>query len=151
MSYRKFENCNSIYDMPPPIDYDTLNINIENKECLNVRSPQVWGQAFWFINHLGSICAPTKIPPQKREKYWNFIDGLPEMLACQECQGHARKFVEKHKPYKDIICSSRDNLVRFFVDFHNDVNRRSGKKMMDIEDVYGMFAKPAKINYFRYF
>jgi len=153
MSYRQLGNCNSVDHIPPPIEYpdfNILNISIEEKDCTNIRSPNVWGQAFWFINHLGSVCAPKIIPYEKREKYWNFIDGLPEMLACGKCQKHARNFVEKHRPYKDIICSTRDNLVRFFVDFHNDVNKRNGKPMLDIESVYSLFSRPAKIQYFRY-
>lgn len=151
MTYRQLGNCKYSFDVPPPIEKPCrISIDLEDKEIMNIKSPEVWGQAFWFINHLGSVNAPEIIPEDRREKYWSFIDGLPEMLACGKCQIHARNFVENNRQYKDIICSSRNNLVKFFVDFHNDVNRRTGKPELSLDDIYQMFSGPVRLRHFRY-
>ena len=150
--YRKINNCKSNIKIPPAVKITppTVNILIEEKRVNNLTSPETWGPAMWFLNHLGSVNAPEIIPPNKRQKYWNYIDGLPEILPCKKCSNHARAYVDKISPYKDIICSTRDNLVKFFVDFHNSVNERNGKPTLTCEEVYKMFSGPAKIQKMNY-
>lgn len=150
--YRHIGNCKYTLEIPPPVNIQTppIEIQIEEIQVNNVSNPETWGPAMWFMNHLGSISAPDVIPPEKKDKYWNYIDGLPEILPCKKCSFHARAFVDSYAPYKDIICSSRDNLVQFFVDFHNSVNERNGKKMLTSNDVYKMFSGPVKIQKFKY-
>jgi hypothetical protein len=150
--YRAIGNCTYDLDIPPPVQVDTpMEIIISNdNKVYNVNSPEVWGNALWFTLHLGSISAPEQIPPEKREKYWGFIDGIPEMLACKKCAVHAREWVEAHRPQKDQICSSRQNLVKFYVDMHNSVNQRNGQPIMSVEEVYRKFSGPVKIKIFNY-
>lgn len=152
MTYRQIGNCSYNYDIPPPIsiNYLPLNVQIEEKVCNNLSNPETWGPSMWFLNHLGSITAPENISKEKRIKYWNYIDGLPEILPCKKCSSHARKFVDSQYDNRDMICSSRDNLVKFFVDFHNSVNERTGKPKITVEEVYKMFSGPAKIKYLKY-
>lgn len=150
--YRQIGNCKSNIDTPPPIYIQTppMDIFLEEKRIDNLISPETWGPAMWFMNHLGSVSAPEVIPYEKRQKYWNYIDGLPEILPCKKCSVHARAYVDGHSMYKDVICSTRDNLVKFFVDFHNSVNQRTGKPTIKYEDVYKMFSGPVRIQKFKY-
>ncbi len=150
--YRQIGNCKYNFDIPPPIQIQVppMEIRLEEKTISNVSSPDTWGPAMWFMNHLGSISAPEVIPLDKREKYWHYIDGLPEILPCKKCSVHARAYVDQYSNQKDIICSSRDNLVRFFVDFHNSVNERTGKPKITYDEVYKMFSGPVSIKKFRY-
>lgn len=152
MTYRQLGNCSYNYDIPPPIQIKPASVEIQLEEKLieHMSNPETWGPAMWFINHLGSFSAPEIIPLEKREKYWNYIDGLPEILPCKNCSQHAREYVDSNARYRDQICASRDNLVRFFVDFHNSVNQRTGKPLITYEEVYQMFSGPAVIKHFRY-
>lgn len=152
MTYRQLGNCTYNFEIPPPIQIRpaSIQVNVEEKEVEQLSNPETWGPAMWFVNHLGSVSAPEVVPPEKREKYWNYIDGLPEMLPCQKCAGHAREFVDQHAPHKEHICASRENLVKFFVDFHNSVNDRSGKPQLTYDEVYQMFSGPAVIKHFSY-
>ena len=152
MTYRQLGNCKYEFEIPPPIDTNnSIDIVLKDMKVNSINSPDVWGSAFWFINHLGSVSAPENIPIEKREKYWGFIDGIPEMLECDNCKVHAREYVDFHEPWKDRICSSRDNLVKFFVDFHNAVNERNGKPIISYDEIYKQFSGPAKIRYFSYY
>ena len=153
MTYRQLGNCSNVIRIPPPIPDladISMEIRVQEKLCTNLSNPSTWGPSLWFLNHLGSIHAPEFIPSEKREKYWNFIDGLPEMLPCKKCSVHAREFVNKNAPLKNHICSTRDNLVRFFVHFHNSVNERTGKPKITTEEVYRMFSGPATIKHFSF-
>lgn len=150
--YRQIGNCKYNFEIPPPVNIQSppINIYIEEKRVGNISSPDTWGPAMWFMNHLGSVSAPEIIPKEKRVKYWNYIDGLPEILPCKKCSVHARAYVDQYADQKEAICSSRDNLVRFFVDFHNSVNERTGKPKITYDEVYKMFSGPVKIQKFRY-
>lgn len=152
--YKQIFNCvsDNNVDIPPPVKVNTpIEIKYENKKVVeNITAPEVWGESFWFVLHLGSVHAPDIIPIEKREKYWNFIDGLPEMVACQKCSVHAREWVENNRPHKDMICSSRENLITFFVNMHNNVNVRNGKPLMTVEEVKRKFSGSVTISSFSY-
>lgn len=150
--YRALQNCTYNLEIPPPITIDSapIEIHIAEKTYQNLNAPEVWGESFWFVVHLGSMSAPEQIPPEKCEKYWGFIDGIPEMLACKKCADHARQWVEQHRAQKDEICSSRENLIRFYVDMHNAVNQRNGQPIMSVDEVKRKFSGPVKIRHFMY-
>ena len=150
--YRALQNCTYNLEIPPPILVENapLEIHIAEKTYQNIHSPEVWGESFWFVVHLGSISAPEIIPAEKRDKYWGFIDGVPEMLACQKCAVHARKWVEAHRNKKDEICATREGLVKFFVDMHNDVNQRNGQPTLSVDEVKRKFSGPVRIRHFAY-
>lgn len=156
MTYRQLSNCASKLRIPPPVlleEEDSsfgLQIKVKETVCHNLSNPSTWGPSLWFLNHLGSVYAPEVIPVEKRAKYWSFIDGLPEMLPCKKCSSHAREFVNSHAQWKEQICSSREMLVRFFVNFHNSVNERTGKPRITEDEVYRMFTGPAKIKQFSF-
>lgn len=150
MSYAELGNCRRDKSIPPPIQYPSIDIRIEEKSCSNVTNPEVWGQAFWFINHLGANHAPEVIEGDKKRKYWGFIEGIPEMLACSNCSDHAREYIHKAAARKDQICSSRTSLVQFFTDFHNSVNQRTSKPQLSTSEIERMFSGDAKVQYFRY-
>jgi len=150
--YRALHNCTYPMDIPPPIEVNMapIEIHVAEKTYQNLHSPEVWGESFWFVVHLGSMSAPEVIPTEKREKYWGFIDGIPEMLACQKCAHHAREWVEKHRKDKDAIVSSRESLIRFYVDMHNSVNQRNGQPVMSVDEVKRKFSGPVRIRHFTY-
>lgn len=150
--YRALNNCTYQFEIPPPILVDPapMEIHIAEKTYQNLNAPEVWGESFWFVVHLGSMSAPEEIPPEKHEKYWGFIDGIPEMLACKKCAVHAREWVEQHRPQKDTICATRENLVKFYVDMHNAVNQRNGQPQLSVDEVKRKFSGPVRIRHFTY-
>ena len=149
-SYNYQGNCTNI-TIPPPIARNCrTTIELDEDIIDNFRDPKVWSHSYWFMLHLGSISAPEMIPPSMRTKYWNYIEGIPVMIPCHDCAQHAQTWVDNHRVDRDQICSSRSNLVKFFVDLHNDVNRRTGKPIISEEQVYKMFSGPVSIRQFRY-
>ena len=147
--YRSYGNCN-IVSIPPPLDCD-INIQCEEREYSSVFSPSVWGESLWFLFHVGSLVADSKISPIDSVKYWNFIEGIPLMLPCKMCSEHAQKFIDNERPNRENVVSSRDNLIDFFVKFHNQVNTAQGKPAINRSDIERLANGRVKVNTIRYY
>jgi hypothetical protein len=104
-----------------------------------MQSPELWGPAFWFSLHNGAVHYPIKASRNHKERMKNFILAIPVMIPCVDCKSHAANFLEMNKGKLDNICQGRDKLFNFFVDFHNVVNRRLGKKIMSYEQAYALY------------
>ena len=139
-----YGTCNR-FDIPPPIPYVEHNISIEETTCSNVFDPSIWGEGTWLFLHLGSLAANEQLSPTEAEKYWGFIEGLPYMLPCKNCSVHAQKYVDISRPRRAQICSSREALLHFFVDFHNMVNSRTGKPPITVEQVKNMLRGQTRV------
>jgi len=55
------------------------------------------------------------------------------MLPCIECKEHANRYIAEHDASLHTICKTRESLFKFYVDFHNSVNRRKNKSVMTLE------------------
>lgn len=129
---------------------DKLNIVWEEKTYTNSSDPEVFGPALWFSLHNASVKYPEKASPIAREKMRGVIIGLPMLVPCDNCFNHCTSFVESKWEELDTICSTRENLFNFFVDFHNKVNQRHGKPLMSYEDAWKLYTSPIKITKMRY-
>jgi hypothetical protein len=116
-----------------------LNIKVEVNKYTNTSSPKVWGPPLWFTLHNSSSKYPINPSSLVRERMKNVIIGLPILLPCEVCKEHATGYIEKYFEQLDEICSSRDNLFKFFVDFHNQVNKRHDKPLMTYEAAYKLY------------
>lgn len=148
--YKTYGNCQYLR-VPPPIRCDYVNVVSEEKECASVFAPEVWGEAFWFILHVGSLAARDQIPEQEAVKYWNFIEGIPLMLPCKRCSRDAQQIVDAARPRWRDVCASRDSLLEFFLDFHNRVNEKQGKPAMTRADIERLAAGNVRVATIRYF
>lgn len=102
------------------------------------QSPEVFGPAMWFTFHIGSAHLPETLSPISVSRIKAFINGIPELVPCTECSEHARAFIEDNKSRIDNI-KRGDDVFRFYVDFHNFVNRRLNKPQMTYEKAYEMY------------
>lgn len=114
--------------------YTTIIENFELTEKIPSKDPSVWGPHAWKFFHIMAENYPQKpcILVQKRAK--QFITSLPFMLPCENCSVHAMAFIDEREGNMDKIVSSRDDLALFFIDFHNYVNARYGKKVYSEKD-----------------
>lgn len=145
-----FGACRPI-EIPPPVSVPSMSICFEEVEVSNLSNPEVWGEAFWFMLHLGAASAPEFISPEQAMGYWGFVEGIPLMIPCRNCSQHARQFIAQHRGDKQNICSTRGNLFDFFIRFHNAVNKRTGKPLCNSEDMYKKFTGGGVIKKVRYF
>lgn len=145
MSYSQYGSCQN-FEVPPPLPEFSTNLVIEEIKCDNIKDPSIWGPLAWFFLFAGSCSANNSITRSEAIKYWHFIEGLPLMLPCSMCKEHAQEFVNKRRVNKDEICSTRKNLVKFFVDFHNSVSKRKGSKKLTLREVENRFLRGGPVD-----
>jgi hypothetical protein len=112
--------------------------------------PSVWGPAFWFSLHTSAAYYPENASPIVRERMKGRIMAIPYEIPCKNCQPHASAFIEKNRYRLDDIVSGRDQLGKFYVDFHNQVNKRYGKPEWTYEQAYDAYTKGVDIKYLKY-
>ena len=138
----------------PQVDHYTENpdvhIRFDQEEEYNTASPQVFGPPMWFTLHNAAAHYPENPSPLTRERMKQIIIGLPVLIPCQNCSEHATAHIEKFYDQLDQICSSRDSLFKFFVDFHNYVNKRYNKPLMSYEKAYKLYTGTANISRMTY-
>ena len=108
-------------------------------------NPSVWGPAFWFSLHNGSLRYPEHASKIVADRMKGFIMGIPYILPCQDCSEHARAHIENNYKNLDDITSSRDKLFCFFVDFHNYVNKRYNKPIMSCAEAKKLYSGSAEV------
>ena len=122
-----------------PVSYG-LKINYEQnaENIITTQSPDVFGPAMWFTLHTGAAHLPNTLSPISIARTKAFINGIPEMVPCIECSEHARAFIEDNKLAIDNM-KRGDDVFKFYVDFHNYVNKRLKKPTITYEKAYDMY------------
>jgi hypothetical protein len=116
-----------------------LQINyIQTEQPVLTQSPEVFGPAYWFSFHTGAAHLPDILSPISISRIRGFVNGIPEMLPCVECSEHARAFIEDNKSRIDNFRRG-DDVFKFYVDFHNHVNRILNKPLVSYEKAYEMY------------
>jgi hypothetical protein len=105
-------------------------------------NPLVWGPIFWYTLHNSAAHYPVNASPLVKQRMKNRILAIPYEISCRTCQPHASAYIESISDDKlNEIVSGRDNLFKFYVDFHNDVNKRLGKPIWSYEQAYDYYNK----------
>ena len=129
---------------------EKLKIKWEKKYYKSSSSPEVFGPPMWFTLHNGAAKYPVKPSPVTKQRMMYFIMGIPVMIPCQNCREHATAYIEKNIDRLDEICDNKTSLFNFFVDFHNYVNKRYGKKIWTYEEAYKLYNGDAEIEKMSY-
>jgi len=96
-----------------------------------------WGPHFWSMYHIYAGTYPIVPTPIIAEYARLFIRGIPFTLPCSMCANHAFAYIQyihQADPNLDNIVNSRENMITFFIDFHNAVNYRLGKPLLSMFD-----------------
>ena len=127
-----------------------LDMKWTTVEYANPSDPRVWGPAFWFTLHNGSVNYPIKASPIWAERMKGFILGIPVMIPCEKCRDHATSHIEANYFRLNEIVSGREQLFNFFVSFHNYVNERYNKPIMSFEDAYSLYTSSVNVTKLEY-
>jgi hypothetical protein len=92
--------------------------------------PVAWGPSQWRILHLMAYTFPDKPTAERQKAMIKYIEGMCGNLPCEGCSHHATKYITENKP----AVESKDALTKYFIDFHNFVNRKTGKRELTYEE-----------------
>lgn len=111
-------------------------------------NPKIWGPHLWVFLDTIVFEYPTCPTNTDKNNMKNFIDSLRNILPCYKCQAN---FVNHLKiyPLNDHILSSKKKLIEWLINIHNEVNKSTGKKELEIKEVMEIWRKryTPSINY----
>jgi hypothetical protein len=84
-------------------------------------TPKIWGPHFWEFFHLISLKYPNKPSDLDKLMAYELINSIYYILPCKTCRHHFKKNIEQF-PLNDIDIKSRENFIKWFINFHNIVN-----------------------------
>ena len=144
----KYES-NDIENHPTPSQANT-NLIWKTDNYNNTSDPNVWGPAFWFTLHNGASRYPLSACRITKERMKGYILGIPYMIPCEKCRHHATDHIIMMNDQLDDICSGREKLFAFFVDFHNIVNKRYNKPIVSVEEAFKMYTGKVSVSKLTY-
>lgn len=104
---------------------------------------------FWNCLHYLSYNYPENPNSEDKKQIINLINKMKkDGITCSYCRAHFKKWCFKN----DILnfIDSKDNLIIFFINLHNDINNRNEKKILlksEIDKIYLNFNYNILVNY----
>ena len=99
--------------------------------------PNIWGPHAWFFLHSVSLMYPEHPSEQDKHNYFNFFIQLKNVLPCIICRQNYNNHLIKYPLKKSL--NSREDLARWLVNIHNEVNKIHKKKQYTYEEVLQMY------------
>ena len=97
----------------------------------------LWGPQLWFFLHTISFNYPLKPIKEDKEKMVTFLYGLQPVIPCKICRNHFKRNLVESPPR----LNNRKNFSEWMIDSHNEVNSRTGKKILTYEEAIGIWEK----------
>ena len=86
----------------------------------------VWGPALWHFLHIVSFNYPVSPTTEDKEKYYNFLISLRNVLPCKYCRNNFFDNL-RQADFREEVFASRDSFSRFIHKLHDNVNTMLGK------------------------
>lgn len=88
-----------------------------------------WGPAAWTFLHASTFAVPKQLSSEQQHAFKTFFTYLPEVLPCAVCREHYKQYVSRHP----IQTSTREELSKWLVGVHNNVNAITKKQLISFE------------------
>ena len=95
----------------------------------------IWGPPAWTFLHTITFNYPDNPTTEDKQNYFTFFNSLKHVLPCDKCKKH---YTENSRDLKDNL-NSKDDLVKWLIDIHNDVNIKNDKSVWSYADVYNKY------------
>ena len=122
------------------------NSNKNNKSSKISIKQSIWGSHGWKFMHYVSLGYPSKPTEEDKKNYKTFYTSLQHILPCAKCANNYSHNLIKYPI--DNHLSSRDSLVRWVIDIHNQVNNETGKKEYTYEEALSLYTSGDDIKVF---
>jgi hypothetical protein len=103
--------------------------------------PKLWGKHFWATAHYITLSYPSNPTPNEKQNVKIFFEVLAFLLPCGKCRSHYANNL-KVNPLTDNILSSKYKLIEWLVNLHNEVNTRTGKRTITVDEAIQIYTQP---------
>lgn len=98
--------------------------------------PAIWGSPTWFYGHSVTLAYPEKPKKEDMLMMKNFFENL--VFPCTKCNYHYREHLKKH-PLTEQILISKKNVITWFINVHNEVNKYKKKPELTFDEVIELY------------
>jgi hypothetical protein len=95
-----------------------------------------WGPCVWKVLHTLTIKIKDEYFEAQRKKLFEIIQLICNNLPCPMCSSHATSFLKKHRLSQ---IKTKEQLIRFIYEMHNDVNKRLKKEPFMFESLLSSY------------
>ena len=95
-------------------------------------NPNIWGPSMWLSLHTITLNYPKNPSIHDKKAMNDFFTNLQYVLPCQKCSDNYANHLIKY-PIENFL-GSRNELVEWLINIHNEVNKSIGKKILTKED-----------------
>lgn len=99
--------------------------------------PEFWGPSGWKFLHSVTFQYPIKPNVNDKAHYKEFFNSLKHTLPCEKCAYHYTAHLRKFPI--DSALETREKLVRWLINVHNEVNKSLGKREYFYEEVIDIY------------
>jgi hypothetical protein len=103
-------------------------------------NPEIWGSKGWFFIDSIILSYPNNPSKEIKNDFLNFLTLLKKMLPCENCRKHYDEFI-KINPLTEKILESRENLIIWILNLHNNINKLNEKKIITLEEFSDYYNK----------
>ena len=97
----------------------------------------IWGPPAWTFLHTVTYNYPDNPTEDDKRNFYNFFMSLQHVLPCEKCKEHYKQNIQKYDLNNSL--GSRQELVKWLIDLHNDINKDNGKPVWSYSDVYNKY------------
>lgn len=101
-------------------------------------NPNIWGPHAWIFLHTITLNYPNFPTNEEKEQHKKFFESLQHTIPCLECAKHYGNNVKKY-PLTPNILKNRNNLVRWLINMHNQVNISTNKPTLTVDKVIRIY------------
>ena len=94
--------------------------------------PNLFGKYIWGAMHFTALGAPKIFDASNSSAYRIFYGQIPYVIPCASCGEHLKE-VYASNPIENALTSAEE-LFKWTVDVHNNVNKRLGKPVVSVEE-----------------
>ena len=104
-----------------------------------VPEKQDWGPNAWSLIHYTALAYPSQPTDVDKENYKNFYYSLQNTLPCPKCALNYQRHL-KDIPIDEALVDPEE-LFKWTIDIHNEVNKELGKRKYSYEEVSDKYIK----------
>ena len=97
----------------------------------------IWGPPAWTFLHTVTFNYPENPTEDDKKNFYDFFMNLQYVLPCEKCKAHYKQNLKKYDLKNNL--GSRQDLVKWLIDLHNDINKDNGKPVWSYSEVYNKY------------
>ena len=95
--------------------------------------PEVWGPGAWTFLHTITLNYPENPTNDDKYNHKEFFNNLKNVIPCPNCREHYDINLQKYPI--NVALESREKLVKWLIDIHNEVNKKNNEKIYSYDEV----------------